>query len=108
MSVLGAIRRALGRDPAGTIRVRVFMRGRIGDGWYDVDRTLALPAGATVATLIDAAERQGIRLRDAIAASPHLLHTIMLNGERCPVDEHMDHPLADGDEVYLFAPLAGG
>jgi len=32
----------------------------------------------------------------------------MLNGERCPVDANRDRKLADGDEVYLLAPLAGG
>ena len=48
------------------------------------------------------------RLRAAIDDSPHLRHTLMLNGERCPVDENLDRVLADGDEVYLLAPLAGG
>jgi molybdopterin converting factor small subunit len=32
----------------------------------------------------------------------------MLNGERCPVAENQERVLADGDEVYLLAPLAGG
>ena len=32
----------------------------------------------------------------------------MLNGERCPVDENRGHILADGDQIYLLAPLAGG
>ena len=65
-------------------------------------------AGATLATLLDEAERRGIPLREALADSPHLRHTLMLNGERCPVDENLDRALADGDEVYLLAPLAGG
>jgi molybdopterin converting factor small subunit len=33
---------------------------------------------------------------------------MMLNGERCPLAEHKDRVLADGDEIYLLAPLAGG
>ena len=90
------------------IRVRILVTGRIGGGWQDVDRTLGLGEGATLADLLDEAERQGIHLRDAIASSPHLRHTLMVNGERCPVDENLGRLLADGDQVYLLAPLAGG
>ena len=32
----------------------------------------------------------------------------MLNGERCPVAENLGRHLADGDEIFLLAPLAGG
>ena len=108
MTVRQALRRLVGRSAGGSIRVRVLLKGRIGEGWYDVDRQLVLPPGATLATLLDEAERRGIRLRDAIAASPHLRDTLMLNGERCAVEANLDRPLADGDEVYLLAPLAGG
>lgn len=108
MSVRQALRRLVGRSAGETIRVRVLLKGRIGEGWYDVNQVLTLPAGATLAALLDAAERRGIRLRDAIAASPHLRDTLMLNGERCAVEENLDRTLADGDEVYLLAPLAGG
>jgi len=90
------------------IRVHVLVKGRIGDGWQDVDRTFALPEGATLEALLDAAERDGVALRAAIASSPHLAHTLMLNGERCPVKDNLARALADGDQVYLLAPLAGG
>jgi molybdopterin converting factor small subunit len=93
---------------ADEIRVHVLVKGRIGDGWQDVDRTFALPVGSTLEGLLDEAEREGVGLRDAIAKSPHLAHTLMLNGERCPVAENQGRVLADGDEVYLLAPLAGG
>jgi len=109
MSLRGAVRRWLGAVGApGTIRVRVLLKGRAGSGWHDVDQKISLPEGATLGGLIDAAEGRGIRLRDALAASPHLKHTLMLNGERCPVEANLDRVLADGDEVYLLAPLAGG
>jgi molybdopterin converting factor small subunit len=100
----------LGRAGAreGELRVHVLIKGRIGEGWQDVDRTLALPAGATLATLLEEADRQDIPLRDAIDKSPHLRHTLMLNGERCPLEQNLDRALADGDQVYLLAPLAGG
>jgi molybdopterin converting factor small subunit len=84
------------------------MKGRIGEGWYDVDQRIALPAGATLASLLDEAERRGIAVRAALASSPHLSHTLMWNGDRCDVSDHLARPLADGDELYLLAPLAGG
>jgi molybdopterin converting factor small subunit len=94
------------RAPA--IRVHVLIKGRIGAGWQDVDRTLELPRGATLGDLIARAQAHGIPLRDAIDHSPHLRHTLMLNGDRCPVDANLERVLADGDQVYLLAPLAGG
>src|SRR3954470_18796806 len=103
-----ALMRWLGRAPRDVIRVHVLIKGRIGDGWQDVDRTLELPLGATLGDLIEHARARGIALRDAIDKSPHLRHTLMLNGERCPVDDNSTRVLSDGDQVYLLAPLAGG
>lgn len=93
---------------APTIAVHVLIRGRIGDGWYDVDRTVKVAPGTTLAQLIADGERLGLPLATAVADSPHLAHTLMWNGERCPVDEHGARGLADGDQLYLLAPLAGG
>jgi molybdopterin converting factor small subunit len=98
----------LRRDDSPRIRVHVLIKGRIGDGWLDIDKTLELPIGATLSDLLTLADEQRVPLRDAIDKSPHLRHTLMLNGERCPVDENMQRTLVDGDEVYLLAPLAGG
>ena len=96
-------------DPAARpIRVHLLVKGRIGEGWLDVDRTFKLPPGSTLRSLFDEAGRQGVDLRAAIAQSPHLRHTLMLNGERCPVEENQEKPLGDGDKVYLLSPLAGG
>jgi molybdopterin converting factor small subunit len=108
MSLAAWLRSRFGGGAADDIRVRVILKGRIGTGWYDVDQQLALPAGATLATLIERAERRGIALRRAIEESPHLRHTLMWNGERAPVDENLGRALADGDQVYLLGPLAGG
>lgn len=91
-----------------SLRVHIIIRGRIGDTWRDVDTYLRVPRGATLAELVEAAERARIPLREALAASPHLADTMMLNGERCPLAEHGARPVADGDELYLLAPLAGG
>lgn len=96
------------RGRAPTIRVHVIVKGRIGEGWQDIDRTFALPPGATLGALLDAAECEGVELRAAIARSPHLAHTLMLNGDRTPVADNLSRVLSDGDQVYLLAPLAGG
>ena len=109
MSVRATLSRWLGSDRrAQRIRVHVLIKGRIGDGWHDVDRTLAVPAGTTLGELIDLAQREGMPLRDAIENSPHLRHTLMWNGDRCAVDEHAARALQDGDTIYLLAPVAGG
>jgi molybdopterin converting factor small subunit len=98
----------LRRDPREAVRVRVVLKGRIGEGWFDVDRKLTLPTGATLTALIDAADRAGLRLSQALEASPHLRHTLMWNGQRTPVAENLARELRDGDEVYLLGPVAGG
>lgn len=101
---MGIFDRLRGRS----IRVHILIKGRVGDGWRDVDEHLRLPAGTTLGTLVDVAESAGIPLREALERSPHLADTMMLNGERCPIADHAERVLADGDELYLLAPLAGG
>lgn len=92
----------------GTIRVHILLKGRIGEAWMDVDEHLRLPVGTTLAQLVERATAAGIPLRDALDHSPHLTDTMMLNGERCPFEANRERVLADGDEIYLLAPLAGG
>ena len=90
------------------MRVHLLLKGRVGQGWVDVDRKLKLPRGATLSDLVREADRKGLKLSEALELSPHLAHTLMLNGERCPVAENGDLELHDGDRVYLLSPLAGG
>jgi molybdopterin converting factor small subunit len=90
------------------IKVQVLIRGRIGDGWYDLDETVKLAPGTTLGQLMARKDQIGHALRDAVEHSPHLAHTLMLNGDRCPVVEHADRVLVEGDQIYLLAPLAGG
>lgn len=90
------------------LKIHIVIRGRIGDEWKDIDTYLRVPQGTTLGKLVDTAGAAGIPLREALARSPHLTDTMMLNGERCPIAEHADRVLADGDELYLLAPLAGG
>ena len=98
----------LRREAPRALRVHVVVKGRIGDGWFDVDESLPLPPGATLATLIEEADRQGLRLSQAIEHSPHLRPTLIWNGQRAPVEENLARPVQDGDQVYLLGPLAGG
>jgi molybdopterin converting factor small subunit len=91
-----------------SIKVHVLLRGRIGDDWKNIDEYVRIPAGTTLGRFIEVADEAGIPLTEAIASSPHLHDTMMINGERCPLADHKDRVLADGDEIYLLAPLAGG
>jgi molybdopterin converting factor small subunit len=91
-----------------TVRVHVIIKGRIGDAWRDVDDHVRVPAGTTLGKLVEVADNARIPLRDALDHSPHLVETMMLNGERCPFVENADRVLQDGDELYLLAPIAGG
>jgi molybdopterin converting factor small subunit len=96
------------RHRGGSIRVHILIKGRIGESWRDVDEHLRLPVGTTLGKLVEIADREGVPLRDALDRSPHLRDTLMLNGERCPIAENEARVLAEGDEIYLLAPLAGG
>lgn len=104
MSLLG---RLFG-DRVPKVRVHLLVKGRIGPHWFDVNRSIDLPEGSTLSALLDQAEQGGLDLRAAIAQSPHLAQTLMINGERCPLAANVDRPLHDGDQIYLLSPLAGG
>jgi molybdopterin converting factor small subunit len=91
-----------------SVRVHVLIKGRIGEGWLDVDERLRVPVGTTLDGLVALATESGVPIRQALEHSPHLASTLMLNGERCPIAANGARVLADGDELYLLAPLAGG
>ena len=69
---------------------------------------ILVPQGTTLGKLVETAASAGVPLREALDHSPHLTDTMMLNGERCPFGDNTERVLADGDEIYLLAPLAGG
>ena len=104
--MLTRLRALLTRAPR--IRVDLMIKGRVGDGWLDISEQLMLPPGSTLADLIAHVEARDIPLLKALESSPHLRHTVMLNGQRCPVDDNLARVLGDGDQLYLLAPLAGG
>jgi len=90
------------------IKIHILIRGRIGEDWKDVDEYMRVPAGTTLGQLVEVADGADVPLREALARSPHLVDTLMLNGERCPFEANRERALADGDEIYLLAPFAGG
>ena len=92
----------------GNVRIHILIRGRIGDDWKDVDQHLRVPTGTTLGQLLEITDAARIPLREALEHSPHLTDTMMLNGERCPFSDNTERVLAEGDEIYLLAPLAGG
>ncbi|HEY0989024.1 MAG TPA: MoaD/ThiS family protein [Kofleriaceae bacterium] len=92
----------------GTVRIHILIKGRIGEGWIDIDEHVRVPAGTTLGQLLEITDSARIPLRDALEHSPHLTDTMMFNGERCPFHDNTGRVLAEGDEIYLLAPLAGG
>lgn len=96
------------RNRGKSVRVHILIRGRIGEAWQDVDEHLRVPEGTTLGKLVEVAGAAGVPLREALDSNPHLSHTLMINGERCPLDEQGERLLAEGDEIYLLSPLAGG
>jgi molybdopterin converting factor small subunit len=92
----------------GNVRIHILIKGRIGDGWKDIDEHVRVPSGTTLGKLLEITDSASIPLREALASSPHLTDTMMLNGERCPFGGNADRVLAEGDQIYLLAPLAGG
>jgi molybdopterin converting factor small subunit len=92
----------------GNVRIHLLIKGRIGDDWKDIDQHVRVPAGTTLGKLLEITDSAKIPLREALAHSPHLTDTMMLNGERCPFGDNTERVLAEGDEIYLLAPLVGG
>jgi hypothetical protein len=95
-------------ERAPLIRVHVLVRGRIGSGWYDIDRGFDLPAGTALAELVARGSRPGLLLEVALRDSPHVRDTLMVNGERCPLaGTRRRHPRRRRPALPPL-PLAGG
>jgi molybdopterin converting factor small subunit len=108
MGLGDTLRDLLSSSRPATVRVHLLIRGRIGEGWLDIDETLKVPEGMTLNGLIVHCEKRRLPLREALENSPHLRDTLMWNGERSPLETFGERELCDGDELYLLAPIAGG
>lgn len=90
------------------VRVRAFARLREAIGG---DLTLEVPQGATMSRLITAVGDVSKEAREALFEESGELRgyvILMHNGKRVRRAEAATLPLADGDEVALFPPVAGG
>lgn len=88
------------------VRVRAFARFREVIGG---DRIAELPEGSGVRDLISRLADESASIREILldgkgSVRSHVI--VMVNGKRVPAGS--DHPLADGDEVAIFPPVAGG
>ena len=90
------------------VRVRAFARLREAIGG---DLTLEVPAGATVSMLLAAVGETSEQAEEALFEENGELRgyvILMHNGRRVRHAETTTLTLADGDEVALFPPVAGG
>lgn len=90
------------------IRVRAFAQLREVLG---ADRTMDVPAGATMSSLLALLRAESVQAKEALFEENGDLkgHVILMkNGRRVPRSEAGDTALAEGDEVALFPPVAGG
>jgi molybdopterin synthase catalytic subunit len=86
------------RDVA-PVRVRILAFARARELLGASDRTMELPAGATIADAWSALIRAFPRLQDDAATT-----RIARNGKLVPPSE----PVCDGDELALLPPVGGG
>ncbi len=86
------------------MRVTISISGRCYDRTAAFPKVLDLPAGATVDDALDAVQedRQGMR-----GLAPAAL--VAISGRHIgTVGDHSAQALCDGDELFIFAPVAGG
>jgi molybdopterin converting factor small subunit len=76
--------------------------------------TLEMPDGATVAGVIDGLRTRypefeaGLRGKGLRRPSDRVVYSLFVNARPVPFDRAETVPLRDGDQVYLFLPVAGG
>jgi molybdopterin converting factor small subunit len=81
------------------MRVTVYLSGRLADPASN-STVLELPAGATVDDALAAVRgRPGVIPAALVAVAREHIGTVA---------NHPPQPLNDGDEVFVFAPVAGG
>jgi len=86
------------------MKIRLVLSGRSYDAAGSIPRELELPPGATVADAVALLARllpEGRGLPPSCLVAVAGKHLGTLSG-------HAEHVLADGDELVLIAPVAGG
>lgn len=67
------------------------------DGHRGNERSLRVPAGSSIADVI---APFGLPMR--------LVHLVLVNGRYVAPKDIAEHPLADGDRLTIWPPIAGG
>jgi molybdopterin converting factor small subunit len=92
-----------------TVRSMGLIRQALGGADFDLD----LPAGARLPDLLAAlVEQKGEKaapfLRETKQPTPYSSLRIAVNGADVSPSRQREHVLADGDDVLIFSPIAGG
>ena len=75
------------------------------------EREVELPGGASVRELLEALASGSPRFREAAFEPDGLLRDyvlLMVNRKRIDLEKDLSRVMADGDELAIFPPLAGG
>ena len=91
-----------------TVKIRFFARFR---ELLGTDIMTDVPSGTTLCTLIATIARRDPAGYAAIFDNGGTFHEfviLMKNGKRIELAEAADTPVADGDEIAVFPPVAGG
>ncbi len=70
--------------------------------------TLSLPSGGSVADVLEALVRRAPALRVLYEETPRRTYQVFVNARHVPWDKLAEHPISDGDTLYIFPPAAGG
>ena len=75
---------------------------------------LTMPEDANVSGVLDELRtrypdfEEGLRGKGLRQPFDHVLYTLFLNARPVPFEKADSTPLRDGDQIYLFLPVAGG
>lgn len=97
-------------NETATIGVSISVHGFVGGRFLHVDHDLHLPPeGATLRALFDyCRDHLDLDVWDVLEQNERLQQNVMVDGVRKAVPDDMDTPLADGAQVALLSPMAGG
>lgn len=92
------------------MKVSLFCHLLVAGRILEIDEQLELGDRATVLDAFNRLEREGVLPASAAAdfRRGRTAVSLLLNGERQPWEEIQARPLADGDEISIVSPFAGG
>jgi molybdopterin converting factor small subunit len=95
------------------VKVTVRSMGLIRQALGGADLDLDLPEGARLPDLLATVlelkgEKAAPFVRETKQATPYSTLRIAVNGSDVAPSRQREHVLADGDDVFIFSPIAGG